>query len=252
MSQENKRCRSIDLPVWVGVGIPALSVAMTLLAPFLPEDIFFDFFLSETGFIEVATFAFLVLAIAILFRLLFQWRAFSRLIRGWLLVLLAGSIYFAGEEIDWGQVWVEIETPELIEGVNREGQFSLHKIDFHDVPRFLFNNGPRLAATLAMLFGGIMAMRRRRIIDKLRPEWREDAEFLVPTPLLATSFLLAALSTVPAKIIRAFYATSDDIPTYLDLSLRKPSGEFKEYCIAMSIMLYVWSRHKRSARKTTT
>ncbi|MFO7821012.1 MAG: hypothetical protein R6V56_02985, partial [Lentisphaeria bacterium] len=209
---------------------------------------YFEFFLSETGFIEVATFAFLVLAIAILFRLLFQWHALSRLIRGWLLFLLAGSIYFAGEEIDWGQVWIEISTPEVIEEVNREGQFSLHKIDFHTVPRFIFNNGPRLAATLVMFFGGIVALRRRRVIEKLRPKWRDDAEFILPTPALAVSFLLAALSTVPAKIIKAVYATSDDVPTYLELSLRKPSGEFKEYCIALSIMLYAWSLYRRHAK----
>lgn len=36
---------------------------------------------------------------------------------------------------------------------------------------------------------------------------------------------------------------------YLELVLRKPSGELKEYFIALAIMVYAWSFHKRLSRK---
>lgn len=236
-----------EIPRWVVYGAPLASVAVVMLAPFLSTEAYHRWYLSETGFIEISTFVFLVVALGLAIGILRQWRTLPRWVAPWVLCIALASLFFAGEEIDWGQVWLDIQTPSLIEDINREGQFSLHKIDGHKLTRLLFNQGPRLAATLAMAVCFVSPWLTRRLGWSRQAGWRRSLPYwLLPTASVAPIGLLAVVSTWPKKLIKSpILLNPTDPEGYWVLALRKPSGEFKEYCIALAILLYVWSLHRR-------
>jgi hypothetical protein len=65
--------------------------------------------------------------------------------RGWLLAFVVAMVYFAGEDINWGQYYVGWATPEYFMQHNREQETNLHNMSSW------FNQKPRLVAELWML-----------------------------------------------------------------------------------------------------
>ena len=146
-----------DLPrsvwLWLPLPIPLAAVVLGWLGnnwfPFESAERaawsqrYAGFFLSESGIVEISTVVFLVAA------LVFAVPALRRAIAGghrlftlWLLGLAAVTLYFAGEEISWGQQVFGWATPDwYMEATdNRQGETNLHNINswFNQKPRHLF------------------------------------------------------------------------------------------------------------------
>lgn len=224
-----------------------ITIAILLISPFLPEAVYYEWLLSETGFIECTTVLFLVIGIFFGFKILKYKKALPPLIKPVTILFILAAIFFAGEELDWGQVWFEIDTPQKIVDINREGQFSLHKIDGHPIPRFLFNVGPRLLATLIMVIGALWPFISKKLENRLWMRQFSSTPLFPLFPTYATTpiFAFAALSTVPAKLIKSLNIESLELANYLELALRKPSGELKEYAIAAAMLFYILSLYVR-------
>lgn len=224
-----------------------ITFIILLISPFLPETVYYEWLLSETGFIECATVFSLIIGIIFAFRILRLNKSLPPLIKPVTILFIMAAIFFAGEELDWGQVWFEIETPQKIVDINREGQFSLHKIDGHPIPRFLFNVGPRLLATLVMILGALWPFIAEKSKDRI---WMRKFVItplfpLLPTFAVTPIFAFAAFSTLPAKIVKSLTFESAAFANYLELAFRKPSGELKEYAIAAAMLFYILSLYVR-------
>lgn len=121
----SERGENMDISVRFVTGVCLATIAMILISPLLGEDWYFHGYLSELGIVENATVAFLLVAVWFLVKCLRMHKQMPREIVVFVVLMLLASIYFAGEEVDWGQVWFEsIETPEILANANRAGQFN--------------------------------------------------------------------------------------------------------------------------------
>ncbi len=105
------REKNTDLPVGLYFWVPLLLAS----SPYVLQWMFGKAKLlgGEYGIFEILTFLFLVAAIYFILRARSSAVALriSRL-PAWLIVMLLGSVYFAGEEISWGQHFFSWETPD--------------------------------------------------------------------------------------------------------------------------------------------
>jgi len=74
----------------------------------------------------------------------------------WALLLLLGAVYFAGEELSWGQHVFQWTTPETWRQLNPQQETNLHNV------HALFDQLPRALLTLAAFVGGIVVPLYRR------------------------------------------------------------------------------------------
>lgn len=139
--------------------------------------------------------------------------------------LALGLLLVAGEEIAWGQRILGLETPEVLERVNRQGEITVHNIS-------------TLRATFAAVFvvAGLYGAGSALWFRYLRPARnRELVDLLVPPLFLASLFLI-----VPAyKVVRAALDMAG-VPSLLDY------GEYIELCLAFAFASFgVLSLHRR-------
>ena len=229
-----------DVPPVVWLGLPLLSLGICLLSPLLGYSRWNSFMAGEMGFIEQATVVFLLPAIVLAFLVFRRRRELPRGV-GWV-ILLAGiaAFYFAGEEISWGQHYIGFRTPEPIARINLRGELNLHNIRGFNIG----NNVPRQLMLLACLVGGVilpLVLRRRmRGARDQSSIWY----WLIPTVRLVPVSLLAVFSTIPEKLFRASAPLMPE-RSYLSMAFVTRSGEFKEYCFALVMLLYVLSVYLR-------
>jgi len=146
-------------------------------------------FLSEVGPIELGT------AVALLAGAAYSvGRALGRrarlgrpaLLTG--LVVAAGLLFGAGEELSWGQVFLHYPSPAFFAERNLQGQVTVHNLAFgwFELNFFLFGP-PLIAASLGTAFGFGRAWRRRPAFRRLAARWD------LPVPRLRHAVLLAAV-----------------------------------------------------------
>ncbi len=146
---------------------------------------------GERGIFENLTFVLLVAAVYFILRA----RSSAVALRisylpAWLIVMLLGSAYFAGEEISWGQHFFLWRTPDVWQGVNDQRETNLHNV------HALFDQLPRALLSLAALVGGILAPLYHRLRG-LEPAVGEMAGWLWPTgaclPVCLCALLISPL-----------------------------------------------------------
>jgi len=222
--------RRKELPAWAWLWGP---LGLVLLSYALAVNVRLEAFSQgEMGIIENATVLILLVGIVGGFLgLRTQASGSTRWLRWWIVLIAAGSLYFAGEELSWGQHFVGWSTPETWRQLNHQDETNLHNING------LLDKLPRNALTLAALVGGIIVpvfARRRRIrFDPNRP-----ASWIWPTSVCVPTCLLAITVTLPEKIAKTMNV---DIPHVLD---NHPS-EAKECLLATFMTLYLWSLYRR-------
>ena len=191
-----------------------------------------QFVFGEQGIIE--NYTFIVLLLAILFGVLSMTRMKSfefPFFKYWMLLLVVGCIYYAGEEISWGQHWFGWGTPEAWMGVNDQGETNLHNTSA------LLDQVPRMLLTIAAVVGGIIipvyiSMRNIKLQTNSFFYW------LWPTFVNAPTCLLAILVSLHEKMYKIFGTT---VPDVLDIR----AGETKECLLAMFLFMYIASFYKR-------
>lgn len=228
---------SKDLHPVVWLGFPLITLALCWVTPLLGHSRWSALMVGELAFIELATVGFLVAGF-VMSVLIFSRR--SKLPgRVGLLMLLVGcaGLFFALEEANYGQHYFGYETPEAIAAQNRAREFNTHKIEWL---RSVTNTAPRRALLVCCLVGGIILpiVLRKRLGA---PGARGKAScWIIPNYRLVPAALLAVLSTVPEKFLKAFnvvYAKT----SYAGMAFVEPGGELKEFGFAMVILLTLWS-----------
>jgi len=175
---------------------------------------------GETGIIENMTVLFLLVAITFAFRSLVHMgrrQDVPRVLRPWLVLMILGSVYFAGEELSWGQHIVEWNTPEYWSRVNDQGETNFHNTSS------LLDQFPRTLLTIAVLLGGALAPVYRKF-RKIELNRMRVWYWVLPTIECLPTACLVLLIRPMVFILGADFV---------------PAGEMKEIAIALFILVYL-------------
>ena len=225
-----------ELPPMFYVGAPLFVVVVPYAAQWVggPQPWLYH----ESGAIEWATVVFLLIGIyyaAGILRL-----AIGRGVRwlcAWAVLLLLGAIYFAGEELSWGQHVFQWSTPEPWQRLNDQEETNLHNV------HLLFDQLPRALLTLGALIGGVMvplyrrysARRLRLFSDRDEDSW---TYWLWPTWVCLPAAVAVLVVSPFDKLVETFGAAAPDW-------LYMKGGELKECLLALFILIYLLALHRR-------
>ena len=173
--------------LWFPPLLALLVIGVKLFAPALYDSVIE----GELGLTELAT---PVVALAGVYfgvrTVLLSRGRVPLLFTGWLLATTLGCLYFAGEELSWGQQLFQWQTPDEIAALNDQNETNLHNMSSW------FDQKPRLLLELWVLFGGIVVPLRRLAgkvpayaADSFRGWFWPGVECL-PTALLAIAIKL--------------------------------------------------------------
>ena len=217
-----------ELPTWLWVWLPVLVALMPVIAR-LGAPTTDRVFYGEFGLLENLTVFFLIVGVIAGARILAMDTGDIRgPLKAWTLLIIAGAIYFAGEEISWGQHFFGWSTPDGWARLNEQAETNLHNTSS------LFNQLPRTLLTAAALLGGVVAplwVRARGSVPGRWPDW------LWPTMSCLPAALLAVTVSWPGKAMRAAGLDQGG----LDIG----PGETKEALLGLFIMLYLVSLFRR-------
>ncbi len=117
------------LPAWLWLWFPPLLLLVILTIRALDPSVYSTWIDGERGLIELLTPLLSAFGAVIGFRLLMRLRpSGDRLLSGWVGLLTLGCIYFAGEELSWGQHLFGWQTPEMMERINDQQETNLHNV----------------------------------------------------------------------------------------------------------------------------
>ena len=215
------------LPVVLWLGMP-LGLLMMIAVSFLFMDRaeFNKWFEGELAIIELFT---PVLLLPAIYSGIRAWMSRARLPSSWtgywVLLVTLGCIYFAGEEISWGQHLFGWRTPEDIAAMNDQRETNLHNVSSW------LDQKPRLILEIFVLVGGIIL-----------PLWRlgsgryfsanSSGYWFWPSSACLPAAVLAILSYLPERLGDHFdYAVTDIVRV----------SEIQEMFFAVFLWLYLAS-----------
>lgn len=142
---ERYRAESAPFPRWLIAALPlGLAIITSLAANFAPA--IYETWLQDerTGLLEFIHFLFPALVALIAISMLM-----TPLVRGdplklvWVIAMVLGGVYLAGEEASWGQHWFGWGTPEGWQAVNDQQETNLHNTShlLDQLPRAILRAG---------------------------------------------------------------------------------------------------------------
>lgn len=183
-----------------------------------------DMLRGEFGIIENMTVFFLLISIGICIFSLSHVRSIDvPFLYVWLIILMAGAIYFALEEISYGQHIFRWNTSEMWKNINDQDETNIHNT------HAIFDQLPRALLQIAILIGGIF-LPIYRYLQNIKLDNRDWRYWLLPTMACLPISILIFL-------LRPAYVVLD--ATFLSI------GEMKEMLIALFIMIYCISIRRR-------
>jgi hypothetical protein len=233
-----------DVSPLLWLGLPLLSLAIVLLTPLMGYAAWDKYFMmganwhtKEFGFLEVVPLFFLATAVVLAILLFRRRRQLPARVGTVMLLVGVAAFYFMGEESSWGQHYLGYNTPDGMVDLNRQGEFNLH--NNRGPWKTVFSTIPRTTATVVLSIAAVLPLllRKHRGAQRVAGPWY----WLLPTPAMSLIFAMAALSTVPGTILRHYLHLNYAKDTYVNMAFQKPSGEFKEYLIALAMLVYVAS-----------
>ena len=226
--------------MWVWLYLPFAIVFAVIAARLLIPDIYLyeDWVESERGMVENGTAVALIPAIVLGLRAL-RHRALlpNRWLVAWLVGLIAAAVFFAGEEISWGQQWLGWDSPDFVLALNEQGKFNLHNID-----KQLTSRTPNFLAGLVVLLGGVVFPLWQRWAGAYftRPtDWRY---WMAPTRVVVPTAAIALVLRVIDRLL-VWFDLDDVAPMDIDFS------ELPELYIALFLTLYIYSMFRRLAAR---
>jgi hypothetical protein len=154
----------------------------------------------------------------------------NKLLTIWFVMVTLGCVYFAGEDLSWGQHYIGWETPEHIAEINKQEETNLHNMNSW------FNQKPRLALELFVLIGGIFVASLRKIKGEIYSA-ENMAYWFWPGFACLPAAILAILSRMPERIYK-LYNHSFEFPL-LPINVRY--SEIQELYFAFFLMIYLIS-----------
>ncbi len=216
-----------ELPAWLYLWLPVASVSAFLLINLIDSAFFLRWVESELGVLELATPAILLPGVYFGIQAVRHGRLIIDLrVRAWIGLVTLGCIYFAGEELSWGQWLFGWQTPELLRGVNDQNETNIHNISSW------FDQKPRLLLEIWVLVGGVILPIGRMLNNSAYPEgdWRY---WFWPTTACLPVSLIAILIKLPERIKDVFGLGS--------FSFELRWSEVQELYFAGFLCLYLYS-----------
>ena len=192
----------------------------------------------ETGVIENLTVIFLLVAIISTVLFLISNRTKFKFLSVWMGIFLLGAIYYAGEEVSWGQHLFGWGTPEQWTEVNDQQETNLHNT------HAIFDQIPRTALLLGALIGGVLIPLYRRFKHH-RLDENSLFDWILPTIVC----LPAGLLTLLVSWQKIFELVGQEIPVALNIR----AGETKECMLSLFLMMYalsIWYRNRLVSRSS--
>lgn len=223
--------RGPSLLLTLGVPVSLLAVAFVAAATGgVVRDVVLD---SPTGVFETLT-GLMALAAGIFgysafiaARRRFDWR-----VRAWLLAYVLAMVYFAGEDLNWGQYYFGWTPSEFFLAHNNEQETNLHNMSSW------FNQKPRAVVELWLFVACILvplgARWPRRLLARLVPHW------FWPDRRIVYVASLALLLKVP-KTLETLGAIDSEILYGVRTS------ELQEVLFAYAFLLYALLLKRRAA-----
>lgn len=234
--KEAGNARTPALPSWLWLWVPLLFLLTVPAALVFFPGHAQDLIGSEYGITELSTPAILLVAIIAgvhCYRL--RRRLPGRWLPAWLLLTTVACLYFAGEEISWGQQFFHWQTPATISRINDQNETNLHNMSSW------LDQKPRLLLALGILWGGIVLplWRRGRGINYERQDWRY---WFWPDFVCLPAALLAFIVRFPEHYDKLFGAWPFNMPFR--------TSEVQEFYFAYFLMLYLLSCYSRLAPRS--
>ena len=237
---EGRAADAAELPTWLWAGLPTGSfvalaalvvVDPALLARLMAKD-------DAGGLVEAATVIVLLPAIAAgVVTLLRHRRGLpSAGVVRWVLLWTLACVYFAGEEISWGQWIFGWESPEFFREHNAQQETGLHNMSGW------LDEHPRSLVEIGMVVGGVLLPLRRRARGERRDDDRPAAWYW-PTLVV----LPAALLTLVVRLPRT-------VEGWTGWEALHPLGssELRELYTASFLALYLTSIRVRAAARAAS
>ena len=216
-----------ELQAWLWLCLPVSVFIVIFGTAFISNTTYGYLFTGEFGLIELATPLLLVPAIVSgVLILLNKEQDVAKYFDVWIIFVTLACIYFAGEEISWGQQLQGWETPKWIEDSNKQ-----HETNFHNMSGW-FNQKPRLLLEILVLIGGIYMPLKRKLLCIHLPHnnWQY---WLYPSKVCIPVAVLAILSRMPDRLNILFESN------WMMFDVRY--SEVQELYFAIFLMIYLLS-----------
>jgi hypothetical protein len=150
----------------------------------------------------------------------------NQLLGLWVLMWTLACIYFAGEEISWGQWYFGWETPDSISALNDQQETNLHNISSW------FDQKPKILVELWIFLGGLLLPLWKMIRNKQSTNTFEWQYWILPT-----------LVCVPTAGLFTFTRFADWISW--GVVHQFGNSELREYYVALFLSIYLLSIYFR-------
>lgn len=215
--------RNLDVPLWMHAILPPLPLLADGLLLTQGRTFRERFMGGEFGFYELATVALGFTAFALMIVVLFRRPSLpGKALKTWFFLFALGSLYFAGEEISWGQTWLYWDTPAGFSAINKQ-----HETNLHNLESQLFTNKiPRNLLILASMLITLIVPYRIWRNARFAPAPSRSSYWFLPTVAVFTAAVCVWLPTVPRNLGYAFLPER---------------GETQEFYIALMLAMYAAS-----------
>lgn len=219
--------RSLRLFLWLALALWMMWVGMSLIH----DDTTATALTVENGFLQQVTVLCYVVAGIVFVRLAIRYfrDPFQALYRRWLFVLALASVFIAGEEINWGQVYFHFGTPSPLERANLQQEISLHNLRLPGPFSEIYWSHVVLWGMA--LWGGVMFPLLLTFSRTFR-KWVAVLRFPIPPRLTIACCFAAAV--IPLDNLLLGHFSRDNIPS-----------ELREVTIAFAVAIWAWSLWQR-------
>lgn len=212
--------------------IPLLALALQCVMEMMYTSIELAHLMTENGPVETAQWIIMVFALGfgVLTLLRINPRTQAPLF-AWVLIAVLASIYILGEEVSWGQHFLNWDTPEYWKAVNDQ-----HETNFHNTSSWL-DQKPRLILFAGIVIGGIIFP----LLQKYKPgTLPEKFSIIYPSMALMPTALLVAGPYLAQEIAEHFF----------DGGIFERVSEIQELYMYYFILLYLIMLRKRLPVRT--
>ncbi len=221
-----------DVPARFYLWLPVTLLFLLLTLNFWDKAVFFEWVEGEHGIVELLTPLVLVAGIVFGTKLIKLRKAIRPgLIFYWACLVSLACVYFAGEELSWGQQLFLWQTPEGLQNINDQNETNIHNISSW------FDQKPRLILEIWVLIGGVV-LPIRRYLDKRGYDKNTWQYWFWPSNICFPSALLAIAVKFPERVKSVF-----DLEPF-QYGIRY--SEMQELYFAFFLSLYLMSIYTRA------
>lgn len=222
--------RNLTQSKFVLLWLPLILLAAQLIAEKLVTGPMHDLLQTENGPVETLQFILLVWAFAVAVLLLRDLKFKPPIFLSvWVLIAALGCFYVGGEEVSWGQHFLNWNTPEYWAAINDQEETNLHNTSSW------LDQKPRLLLEIGVIVGGLLLPLYQRFSKKPLPKW-------LATIAPPGRFWLVALLVLVIKVADKFGGATEIYMFYR-------ASEVIEFYLFYFILLYLMDLRDRSQPK---